>query len=83
MHQIPTYNKKHKTEIYSSVFLHKKVCVFCILIVMGKVTQEIHIMENSDDATVYICTAPISKPKKNFLYQLPFAIIHEVPACFP
>lgn len=21
--------------------------------------------------------------KKNFLYQLPFAIIHEVPACFP
>lgn len=64
MHQIPTYNKKHKTEIYSSVFLHKKVCIFCILIVMGKVTQEIHIMENSDDATVYKCTAPISKPKK-------------------
>lgn len=72
MHQIPTYNKKHKTEIYSSVFLHKKVCIFCILIVMGKVTQEIHIMENSDDATVYKCTAPISKPKKKKLSLITF-----------
>lgn len=74
MHQIPTYNKKHKTEIYSRLvfFCTKKYVFFCILIVMGKVTQEIHIMENSDDATVYKCTAPISKPKKNTLSLITF-----------